>query len=37
MAAERVPSRAVAEFAALQKADHDRFGNLIKDANIKLE
>jgi len=27
----------IAEFAALQKADYERFGKLVKDANIKLE
>ena len=26
-----------AEFAALVKSDYDRFGKLIKDANVKLE
>jgi tripartite-type tricarboxylate transporter receptor subunit TctC len=27
----------IADFAALQKADYERFGKLIKDANIKLD
>jgi tripartite-type tricarboxylate transporter receptor subunit TctC len=27
----------IGEFAALQRADYERFGKLIKDANIKLE
>jgi tripartite-type tricarboxylate transporter receptor subunit TctC len=27
----------IEQFAALQRADYDRFGKLIKDANIKLE
>jgi tripartite-type tricarboxylate transporter receptor subunit TctC len=26
-----------AEFAAMVKSDYDRFGKLIKDANVKLE